>query len=79
LLRAARTHAGLVLAYALEKGAENARQRTLVGEALRWRPDADRLRGAAPTLDGLADVWPADKDYPARIRDIADTILQPQW
>jgi hypothetical protein len=76
---AARAHAGLLLAYALPKGAETSVQRTLVEQAAAWRPVPGGMRGAAPTLDRLSGTWNAENDYADRIRRIANTILEPQW
>jgi hypothetical protein len=76
---AARAHAGLLLAYALPKGAETGLQRTLVEQAVRWRPVPGGLRGSAPTLDQLPGAWSAEQEYAERIRRIANTILEPQW
>lgn len=75
----ARVHAGILLAYALPKGAENPRQRGLIEQAAKWRPVPAALRGSAPTVDRLAAAWGAESDYARKIRDIADTIMQPQW
>lgn len=76
---AARAHAGLLLAYALPKGAESTAQLALLEEALTSLPVPERLRGKAPTLERLADTWTTDKHYPERVRRIANTILEPQW
>lgn len=76
---AARAHVGLLLAYALPKGAENGLQRTLVEHALAWRAVPSALRASAPTLDRLPGAWDAEQEYAERIRRIANTILQPQW
>jgi hypothetical protein len=76
---AARAHAGLLLAYALPKGAGDAAQRRLVDEALGRHPVPAKLRGSAPTLDRLAGTWSADPRYPERIREIANEILTPQY
>lgn len=76
---AARAHAGLLLAYALPKGAESRTQFRLLEEALESRPLPARLRGSAPTIERLAGTWTADKHYPERILRIANTILEPQW
>jgi hypothetical protein len=81
-LQASRVHAGLVLAFALPKGAENDVQARLLDEALRWRTVPDNDRGSAPTLDRFARLWTAPqppKDYAERIRRIANTILEPQY
>jgi hypothetical protein len=75
----ARVHAGILLAYALRKGAENPTQRALIEEAAKWRLVPASLRGSAPTVDRLAAAWGAESGYAHRIRDIADTIMQPQW
>jgi hypothetical protein len=75
----AHVHAGILLACALPKGAESPRQRALIEHAAKWRPVPAALRGSAPTVDRLAAAWGAESDYARKIRDIADTIMQPQW
>jgi hypothetical protein len=76
---AARAHVGLLLAYAIPKGAETGPQRTLVEHAVAWRPVPSGLRGSAPTLDRLPSAWNTEQEYAERIRGIANTILEPQW
>jgi len=51
-------HAGRLLAYAAPSSAVLTRaQRELIDIALRARPLPDRLRGTAPTLEGLVGSW----------------------
>jgi hypothetical protein len=71
---AVRAHAGRLLAYALPKGSENAFQRTLIAEALTFRPLPDALRGAAPTLEGLVGTWAADPQYAKKLASVANQI-----
>jgi hypothetical protein len=67
-------HVGRLLAYSLAKGAETDAQKRLIDDALHWRPLPDSLRGAAPTLSGLAGTWAADKQYATKIANIANKI-----
>lgn len=55
-------HLGRLLAYALPEGDGTPMQRLLIASALGLRPLPDRLRGAAPTLQGLEDTWATDGD-----------------
>jgi hypothetical protein len=56
LKTAVRAHTGRLLAYSLPVGAGNQAQNQLIKEALSFRDLPDRLRGAAPTLKGLAGL-----------------------
>ena len=71
---AVRAHVGRLLAYVIPKGSENAAQRELIDEALAVRPLPEHLRGAAPTIEGLAGTWAADKKYAEKIARIANEI-----
>jgi hypothetical protein len=78
-------HVGRLLAYALPAAAPlTAGQRRLVETALSVRPLPDRLRGSAPTLDGLVGTWAVPGrqtvdgrgvTYAESIADIARRIL----
>jgi hypothetical protein len=71
---AVRAHVGRLLAYAIPAGAESLGQRRLINEALAVRPLPASLRGAAPTLKGLAGTWAADPDYARKIAGVANRI-----
>jgi hypothetical protein len=76
---------GRLLAYALPDTASlTADQRQLIAFALTVRPLPDRLRGSAPTLDGLVGTWAVpgrqlvggrEVTYADSIADIARRIL----
>jgi hypothetical protein len=67
-------HTGRLLAYALPVGAGNEDQNQLIKEALSFRPLPDRLRGAAPTLRGLAGTWAHDPHYADKLAGVANDI-----
>jgi hypothetical protein len=67
-------HAGRLLAYALPVGAGNQDQNQLIKEALSFRPLPDQLRGAAPTLQGLAGTWAHDPHYADKLASVANDI-----
>jgi N-acetylmuramoyl-L-alanine amidase/Mannosyl-glycoprotein endo-beta-N-acetylglucosaminidase len=71
---AVRAHAGRLLAYALPSGAESPAQKELIDEALAFRDLPHNLRGAAPTLKGLAGTWAADPQYAVKLARIANDI-----
>jgi hypothetical protein len=71
---AVRAHVGRLLAYALHAGSETTLQKEVIAEALSWRPLPDDLRGAAPTLEGLATTWAHDEHYADKISAIANEI-----
>jgi hypothetical protein len=71
---AVHAHVGRLLAYALPAGSETAPQKALVDEALAVRPLPSHLRGAAPTLAGLAGTWAADPAYATKIAAVANDI-----
>jgi hypothetical protein len=71
---ATRAHTGRLLAYALPKNTENQAQANLIKEALSFRPLPDNLRGAAPTLAGLAGTWAHDPRYAENISSVANQI-----
>ena len=71
---AIRAHVGRLLAYAIPAGAESLDQRRLIEEALAARPLPAALRGAAPTLKGLAGTWAADTGYARKIARVANAI-----
>jgi metacaspase-1 len=71
---AVRAHAGRLLAYATRAGEQDDAQLALIDEALAWRPLPEHLRGAAPTLQGLAGTWAADTLYAGKISQIANQI-----
>jgi hypothetical protein len=71
---AIRAHVGRILAYAIPAGAESLDQRRLIEEALAHRPLPTSLRGAAPTLKGLAGTWAADTEYARKIARVANQI-----
>jgi hypothetical protein len=72
---AVRAHTGRLLAYALPSGAGDDAQNQLIKEALSFRPLPDSLRGAAPTLTGLAGTWAADPRYAVKVAGVANEIL----
>jgi len=74
LKTAVRAHTGRLLAYSLRRGAGTQAQKELVEEALSFRPLPDRLRGAAPTLKGLAGTWAADPHYAEKVAGVANDI-----
>jgi hypothetical protein len=67
-------HTGRLLAYALPVGAGNQDQNQLIKEALSFRPLPDQLRGAAPTLQGLAGTWAHDPHYADKLAGVANGI-----
>ena len=71
---AVHAHMGRLLAYALPRGAGDQAQNDLITEALAFRPLPDRLRGAAPTLKGLAGTWAADPHYADKLARLANDI-----
>jgi hypothetical protein len=71
---AVRAHAGRLLAYAVAAGAGTPAQDQLIAAALAVRPLPDHLRGAAPTLQGLAGTWASDPQYAAKIAAVAESI-----
>lgn len=73
---AVRAHVGRLLAYALPIGKEDDAQRSLIDEALGWRPLPDRYRGIAPTLAGLAGTWAVDTSYAGKVSRIAKAIQE---
>jgi hypothetical protein len=74
LKTAADAHAGRLLAYALPVDAGNEAQNQLIKEALSFRMLPDRLRGAAPTLRGLAGTWAHDPHYADKVAGVANDI-----
>jgi|GEM_PF-4434851 len=74
LKTAVRAHTGRLLAYALPRGTGDQAQKELVKEALSFRPLPDGLRGAAPTLQGLAGTWAADPHYAEKVARVANDI-----
>jgi flagellum-specific peptidoglycan hydrolase FlgJ len=70
-----RAHAGRLLAYALPQGTGTTVQRSLIAEALAWRPLADAKRGTGATLGGLARSWAADPQYAVKVARIANQLL----
>jgi hypothetical protein len=71
---AVRAHTGRLLAYALPVGAGDQAQHDLITEALAFRPLPKHLRGAAPTLSGLAGTWAADPQYAEKLARLANDI-----
>jgi hypothetical protein len=69
-----RAHTGRLLAYSLPIGAGNQAQKQLIKEALSFRALPDRLRGAAPTLRGLAGTWAQDPHYADTVARVANDI-----
>jgi hypothetical protein len=67
-------HSGRLLAYALPVDAGNQDQNQLIKEALSFRMLPDRLRGAAPTLRGLAGTWAHDPHYADKLAGVANDI-----
>jgi N-acetylmuramoyl-L-alanine amidase len=74
LKTAVRAHTGRLLAYSLPIGAGNQAQNQLIKEALSFRALPDRLRGAAPTLKGLAGTWAQDPHYADKLARVANDI-----
>ena len=72
--KAVRAHVGRLLAYAIPKDQGTPAQRKLIAEALAVRPLPDNRRGCAPTLNGLAGTWAADKKYAQKISRVANEI-----
>jgi N-acetyl-anhydromuramyl-L-alanine amidase AmpD len=72
---AVRAHVGRLVAYAVPSGSETAAQRSLVEEALAWRPLPDDYRGKAPTLAGLVRRWAMDLEYANTISRVANEII----
>jgi N-acetylmuramoyl-L-alanine amidase/Mannosyl-glycoprotein endo-beta-N-acetylglucosaminidase len=75
LKTAVRAHTGRLLAYSLPIGAGNQAENQLIKEALAFRKLPDRLRGAAPTLQGLAGTWAHDPHYADKLARVANDIL----
>jgi hypothetical protein len=71
---AIRAHTGRLLAYSLPSGGESQAQLQLLKEALTVRPLPPALRGAAPTLGGLAGTWAADPQYAVKLASVANDI-----
>jgi hypothetical protein len=71
---AIRAHTGRLLAYSLPSGGENQVQLQLIEEALTVRPLPPALRGAAPTLGGLAGTWAVDPQYAVKLAQVANDI-----
>jgi hypothetical protein len=71
-----RAQLGRLLAYALKPGTETPSQRSLIEEALNFRPLPPDRRGVAPTLAGLAGPgrWAADPQYADKIARIANQV-----
>jgi N-acetylmuramoyl-L-alanine amidase len=71
-----RAQLGRLLAYALKPGTETPGQRSLIEEALHFRPLPSDHRGVAPTLGGLAGPgrWAADPQYADKIARIANQV-----
>lgn len=69
-----RAQLGRLLAYALKPGTETPGQRSLIEEALHFRPLPSDRRGVAPTLGGLAGRWAADPQYADKIARIANQV-----
>jgi hypothetical protein len=67
-------HTGRLLAYSLPIHAANQAQNQLIKEALSFRMLPDRLRGAAPTLQGLAGTWAHDPLYAEKLAGVANDI-----
>ena len=74
LQTAVHAHTGRLLAYSLPIGAGNQAQNQLIKEALSFRALPDRLRGAAPTLRGLAGTWAHDPQYADKLAGVANDI-----
>jgi hypothetical protein len=74
LKTAVHAHTGRLLAYSLPIGAGNHAQNQLIKEALSFRGLPDRLRGAAPTLRGLAGTWAHDSQYAEKVARVANDI-----
>ena len=70
-----RAHLGRLLAYALKAGTETPAQRSLIEEALNFRPLPADHRGLAPTLGGLTGRWAADPQYANTIAFIANQVI----
>jgi N-acetylmuramoyl-L-alanine amidase/Mannosyl-glycoprotein endo-beta-N-acetylglucosaminidase len=67
-------HTGRLLAYSLPIDHANQAQNQLIKEALSFRMLPDRLRGAAPTLHGLAGTWAHDPHYADKLAAVANDI-----
>jgi Mannosyl-glycoprotein endo-beta-N-acetylglucosaminidase len=76
--KAVHAHVGRLLAYALHDDAANATQRALIDEALDVRPLPSDRRGCAPTVQGLAGTWAADRAYADKIIRLANQIRSGQ-
>ena len=74
LKTAIRAHAGRLLAYSLPSGTGSQAQIELIKEALTVRPLPQQLRGAAPTLKGLAGTWAQDPQYAVKLARVANEI-----
>ena len=74
LKSAVRAHTGRLAAYAIRQTTETPAQLTLIEQALAFRPLPEHLRGAAPTLRGLAGTWAADPDYAKKVAGVANQI-----
>jgi hypothetical protein len=72
-----RAQIGRLLAYALKAGTETPGQRSLIEEALSFRPLPSDHRGVAPTLAGLAGPgrWAADPQYAVKIARLANQVI----
>ena len=76
----ARFHVGVLLAYALPDGAENAGQRLLLNVPRVREIVSPEKRGSAPTLDLLLRDWGGGGEpYLAKLLDHTDSILMPQY
>jgi N-acetylmuramoyl-L-alanine amidase len=69
-----RAQLGRLLAFALKAGTETPAQRSLIEEALRFRPLSADHRGQAPTLGGLVGHWATDPQYAVTISRIASQV-----
>jgi hypothetical protein len=71
-----RAQLGRLLAYALKAGTETPGQRSLIEEALTFRPLPADPRGVAPTRAGLAGPgrWAADPQYADNIARVANQV-----
>jgi hypothetical protein len=74
LKTAVHAHAGRLLAYSLPSGTGSQAQIELIKEALTIRPLPQQLRGAAPTLKGLAGTWAQDPLYAVKLARVANEI-----
>lgn len=67
-------HCGRLLAYALKDAQANDAQRSVIAQALAYRPLPDSYRGCATTLAGLGGTWSADVDYGSKVAAIANEL-----